>query len=206
MKYIIMCGGFACQWAKPKHFFEFEGKPIVQRTVDLLKECGVEDIAITTSPNRVDDYKVFGVDVIPHDSNNVPFVWLDAFYLMKEPVCYIFGDVVFSPEAIKTIVETETNDIQFFASAPPFAENYPKKWAEPFAFKVHNTARFNHCVQVAKDMRWQHLWYRDPIAWELWQVIMNTPANRIIFDNYVAINDYTCDIDYEGEIEQWQTT
>ena len=206
MKYIIMCGGLACQWAKPKHFFEFEGKPILQRTIELLRECGVEDIAITTSPNRVDDYKVFGVDVIPYESNNKPFVWLDAFYPTYKPVCYIFGDVVFSPEAIKTIVETETNDIQFFASAPPFADNYPKKWAEPFAFKVQNVARFKHCVQTAKDLKWQHLWYRDPIAWELWQIIMNTPANKIIYNNYVAINDYTCDVDCEGELGQWKTT
>ena len=204
MKYIIMCGGFACQDAKPKHFFEIKGKPIVQRTIELLKECGINDIAITTSPNRIDDYKIFGVDVIPYNSNNTPFVWLDAFYPINEPVCYIFGDVVFSPEAIKTIVETETKDIEFFASAPPFADNYPKRWAEPFAFKVQNVSRFGYCVQVAKDLRWQHVWYREPIAWELWQIIKNTPANRIIYDNYVAINDYTCDVDSEGELTQWQ--
>ena len=202
-----MCGGFACQWAKPKHFFEFEGKPIVQRTVDLLKECGVEDIAITTSPNRMDDYKIFGVDVIPYDSNHTPFVWLEAFYPTYEPVCYIFGDVIFSPEAIKTIVETETDDIEFFASAPPFAKNYSKTWAEPFAFKVQNYGRFKHCVQTAKDMDEQHVWFRrPPIAWELWQVIKGTPPNRICYDNYVVINDYTCDVDYEYELNLWKTT
>lgn len=205
MKYIIMCGGFACDCEKPKHFFEFRGKPIVQRIVDLLKECGIDDIAITTSPNRVDDYKIFGVDVIPYNSNNKPFVWLDAFYPIKEPVCYIFGDVVFSPEAIKTIVETPTDDIEFFASAPPFAPEYPKLWAEPFAFKAQNFERFRACVCNAKEMDSQHVWYRrPPIAWELWQVIKNTVPNKIVYNNYVVINDYTCDVDYEGELSQWE--
>lgn len=200
-----MCGGFACDCEKPKHFFEFRGKPIVQRIVDLLKECGIDDIAITTSPNRVDDYKVFGVDVIPYNSNNIPFVWLDAFYPIDEPVCYIFGDVVFSPEAIKTIVDTQTDDIEFFASAPPFAPEYPKKWAEPFAFKVQNFERFRTCIRNAKEMDNQHMWYRrPPIAWELWQVIKHTIPNRIVYNNYVSINDYTCDVDYESELSQWE--
>jgi len=201
-----MCGGWACHQSKPKHFFEFDGEPIVQRTVRLLKECGVDDIAITTSPDRVDTYKVFGVEVIPYEACHYPFVWVEAFYLTHEPVCYIFGDVVYSPEAIKTIVETDTNDIEFFASAPPFAPNYPKRWAEPFAFKVQDYNRFRYCVNTVKEMDNQHRWYRrPPISWELWQVVKNTPANKIIYDNYTVINDYTCDVDYESELQQWKT-
>lgn len=42
---------------------------------------------------------------------------------------------------------------------------------------------------------------RRAISWELWQVIMKTPLNRII-QNYEAINDYTCDIDSPEEIKK----
>ena len=45
---------------------------------------------------------------------------------------------------------------------------------------------------------------RNPIAWELWQVIKNTPLNQIDYTNYVAINDYTCDIDSEEDIEKFK--
>ena len=199
-----MCGGWACNCAKPKHFMEYNGTPIVQRTIDLLRYYHVKDIAITTSPSKVDMYKQFDVEVIPHEANNVPFVWLDAFYFTDEPVCYMFGDVVYSIKAIKTIVETKTTDIEFFASAPPFAPDYPKKWAEPFAFKVANTKKFRQAVLQAKDLKDAHIWYRDPISWELWQVIKGTTPNMINYSNYVVINDFTCDIDCEAEIDQWQ--
>ena len=204
MKYIIMCGGWACHQTEPKHFFQYEGKAIVERTVALLHKHGVTDIAITTSPNCVEKYKVFGVEVIPYEADNRPFVWVDAFYPTDEPVCYIFGDVVFSDNAIKTIVETETDDIEFFASAPPFAPEYPKNWAEPFAFKVANQEHFRQSIKMVLEGCNQHVWYRHPIAWELWQMIRMTPPNRIIYTNYTAINDYTCDVDYYGELQQWE--
>ena len=203
MKYIIMCGGWACNCDHPKHLFQYKDKTIVERIIDLLHECGIDDIAITTSPNRVNNYKNFGVEVIPYESNNVPFVWLDAFYLMEEPVCYLFGDVVYSSNAIKTIVETETESIEFFASAPPFASNYPKKWAEPFAFKVVNNAKFKECIMKTKECAKYGVWHRPPISWELWQIIKDTRPNHIVYDNYTVINDFTCDVDSESELSQW---
>ena len=203
MKYIILCGGWTCRCEHPKHLFEVNGKTLLERTIGLLQDCGVTDIAITTSPDCIEKYNKFGVEVIPYEANNVPYIWLDAFYLTYEPVCYLFGDVLYSPEAMKTIVETQTKDIEFFASAPPFAENYPKDYAEPFAFKVVNYRRFRCCVMTAKEGIKKGVWYRSPISWELWQVIKNTLPNKIMYNNYVVINDYTCDVDYEGELGQW---
>ena len=199
-----MCGGWACNCNEPKHFYKYKGKAIVERTVALLHKYGIEDIAITTSPHKAEMYSVFGVEVIPYEANNRPFEWIDAFYPTDEPVCYIFGDVVFSDNAIKTIVETETDDIEFFASAPPFAPEYPKKWAEPFAFKVADQKHFKQSIQTVRECKNQHVWYRHPISWELWQIVKMTPPNRIIYDNYVVINDYTCDVDSYGELKQWE--
>lgn len=185
----------------PKHFYLYSGEPVIVRTIKLLRNYGVTDIAITTSPSRVDRYSELGVEVIPYESNNTPFVWLDAFYPMDEPACYIFGDVVFSHDAIKTIVETETDDIEFFASAPPFSKMYPKTYAEPFAFKVVNQKKFRECIQKTKSY---DIWRRHPISWELWQIIKGSRPNIINYENYTVINDYTCDIDYEYEMEQWK--
>ena len=188
----------------PRHLIEVYGEPIVIRTIRLLRENGIEDIAISSNHDAFD---ALGVPVLKHknaynvdDHNKITGYWCDAFYLTNEPTCYIFGDVVFSPEAIRTIVETETDDIEFFASAPPFAAKYPKSWAEPFALKVANTDHLKNAISLTKQYEDQGLFKRKPIMWELWQVIQATPLNQIDYTNYTAINDSTCDIDDPEEI------
>ena len=110
MKYIIMCGGTYKEWDTPKQLIKICGEPIVARTIRLLRENGIDDIAISSN-NRV--FEQFGVPVLKHDNpfvsmpnNNPKGYWVDAFYPTEFPVCYLLGDVVFSSEAIATIVNT----------------------------------------------------------------------------------------------------
>lgn len=194
MKYIIMAGvcfnAYPQVWkTKSRHLCKIDGEVLIARTIRLLKECGVEDIAITSTDSRFGE---FGVEWINYNSDGE---WLNAFYLTEDPTCYIFGDVYFSPEAIKKIVDTHTVDIAFFASAPPYSEFYIKDYAEPFAFKVEDTNGFRNAVGIAKQLFKEGKFKRMPIAWELWQVIKGTPLNQIDYNNYIVINDYTCDID-----------
>ena len=205
MRYIIMCGGTYQFWRVPRQLTEINGEPIIARTIRLLRENGVNDIAISSS-NPV--FEKFGVPMLRHENNFTAFNpgsynanWVDAFYPTDEPTCYLFGDVVFSPEAIRTIAETDTDDIQFFASAPPFGDGYVKPWAEPFALKVRNTEHLKHAISLTKRYEEQGLFLRKPIMWELWQVIQATPLNHINYKNYVVINDYTCDIDSPNDAD-----
>lgn len=191
-----MCGG-------PRSGKPLRGifnETIVERTIRLLRENGVDDIAISTN----DDRYQFDVPVLHHDNSITwnGFYWLKAFYPMTDPVCYIYGDVFFSPEAIKTIVDKQTDGIEFFASSPPYSDLYIKKWAEPFAFKVQDTDKFFKCIRRCKELDAQHLFNRHPISWELWQVINNQALNVINYHNYTAINDYTVDIDTDEQAQQ----
>lgn len=205
MRYIIMCGGHYEQWETPRHLLKIHGEAIIARTIRLLRENGVQDIAISTDDPA---FAQFGVPLLKHNNtynarayNDMDGFWCDAFYPTDEPACYIFGDVIFSPAAIKTIVEKKTTGIDFFASARPFAKEYPKDWIEPFAFKVVAQARFRNCIADMKR-RASECW-RKPIAWELWAVIQ---GRRIDIDDrtvdYTVINDYTCDIDSKDELPQ----
>ena len=117
-KVVIMCGGKYLGYDdKPKHLTPVKGEPNVARTIRLLKEQDVKDIAISSNNPA---FESFGVLVLRHHNSyrQEPDAtygdWLDAFYPTNEPTIYLFGDVVFSPNAIKTILETEVEDIMFF--------------------------------------------------------------------------------------------
>lgn len=183
-----MCGS-----APYKPLFDIGNEKLVERTIRLLRENNISDIAISTNDER---YDKIGVPLVHHENpTGDGYVWLNAFYPAAEETCYIYGDVLYSPEAIKTIVNTETEDIMFFASAPPFSPLYIKRWAEPFAYKVVDVDRFQKCIAKAKVLNAQGKFKRSPISWELWQVIKDTPLNHIDYTNYTIINDYTVDVD-----------
>lgn len=201
MIYVIMCG---CNpWeAHPKHLNVVKGETLVERTIRLLRENGVEEIYISSANDLFDG---FGVPRIEHENNmyNGNGFWVDGFFDTGTPTTYLFGDVYYSPDAIKKIVNKETDDVDFFASSPPFAFNYPKTWAEPFAFKVVNQEHFREAIEITKFLASRNNFIRHPIAWELWQIIKQTPINYIDYKNYTVINDYTCDIDWEDQQNQW---
>lgn len=210
MKYIIMCGGTYKRWKWPRQLLEYKGEKIVCRTIRLLRENGIDDIAVSTNDDRFEDY--VDVPILKHKNeyttrkyNDFDGYWCDAFYPTEEPTCYLFGDVVFSPEAIKTIIDAETDDIQFFGSKRPFAPEYPKDHVEPFAFKVVNVKHLREACEKVKSLP-ASAFARKPISWELWYVIKDAPlkqdAEHIVGADYVGINDYTCDIDDPAEARE----
>lgn len=207
MKYIITCGGNYRKWKVPRQLLLFMGEPIVARTIRLLRENGVDDIAISSNLPGFDG---FGVPVLKHANsydanayNDSRGDWCDVFFPTDVPTCYLFGDVVFSPAAIRKIVQTQTSDIIFFGSKPPFGQGYPKPWIEPFAFKVVDTDHLKRAVQDVKRLDRDGKFNRRPIAWETWNVINRGPdgdVNTIDYGSYETINDWTCDIDKPDEI------
>lgn len=206
MKYIIMCGGEYKQWETPRQLTVLLGETLVERTIRLLRENGIKDINISSN-NPV--FEKFGVPVLKHDNfyvadgfRSVQGDWFNAFYPTNEPTCYIFGDVFFSDEAIKTIVNTKTTDIDFFGSKPPFNEKYIKTHEEPFALKVVNTDHLKKAIKKTRELDKQNKFWRKPIMWELWTVIKNAPLQTKpghFTADYIAINDYTCDIDWKDD-------
>ena len=204
MRYIIMCGGTYPKWSTPRQLLKVNGETLVDRTIRLLRENGVDDIAISSNDPAFDS---FGVPVLHHynDYNGIAYnnstgQWCNAFYPTDEPACYLFGDVCFSPAAIKTIVDYQTDDIMFFGSAPPFSYDYPKPFIEPFAFKVVNQTHLKEAICDVKRFDAEGRFGRKPIAWELWNVISKQPNPNVInYGSYCHINDYTCDIDGPNE-------
>jgi len=211
-----MCGGKYHKWETLRQLTKIHGETLIERTARLLQECGVDKTDISVSVSNMEQVKEI-LKVIPtlhirvhHNpfevlpGNQCLGYWCDCFYPMIEPCTYLMGDVVFSTKAIDTIVKTPTDDIEFFASAPPFSRNYSKKWAEPFAFKVVNHAHLSEAKAKTQRLWDEQKFNRPPIAWEFWQVVKDTPINVIDYTNYTVINDYTCDIDTPSDILKFE--
>lgn len=201
-KYVIMCGGNYDDWDTPRQMAKINGEPLVARTIRLLRKYGIKDISISSNDRR---FEQFGLPVLKHDNeytvhgyNDYDGYWCNCFYPTGEPTCYIFGDVFFSAKAIKTIVQTKTDDVELFGSAKPFDKRYIKEYVEPFALKVTDVEHLNRaCDEVKKAECW-----RNPLVWELWDIIKGYPADKPHRNrkDYTIINDYTCDIDTKDDI------
>ena len=216
MKYIIMCGGTYHKWETMRQLTMIHGETLIERTMRLLQIAGVSkrDIAVSVSNAEQASAIIQSGNhptILVHNNpfevieqNKCNGYWCDCFVIRYEPCTYLMGDVVFSTKAIETIVKTDTEDIEFFASAPPFAKNYSKEWAEPFAFKVVNQEHLKSAIEKTKYLADKGAFKRSPIAWEFWQVVKQTPLNRIDYTNYTVINDYTCDIDEPKDIKNFE--
>ena len=204
MKYIIMCGGEYKKFDYPKHLSVVNGERLVDRTIRLLKENGIEDIYISSN-NPIFD--TCGVPRLEHKNQYIlkkdgeQGYWLDAYYPTNEPTIYLNGDVYYSEAAIKTIIETPTDDVLFFASTIPCRPDYFKQWEEPMGYKVVNQERFRMCIDKCKRMKDKGMTNREPVAWELYRVLNGIDINlHKITTNFVAINDISTDIDSPEDI------
>jgi len=204
MKYIIMAGGKYDNMKTPKQMIEINGEMLVARTIRLLKENGITDIAISSLDKRFD---IFGVPRLEHNNEyetdmdkTIKGYWVDAFYPTNEPTTYLYGDVYYSENCIKTIINTPTNEVLFFASTKPCRPDYFKLWEEPFAFKVANQEKFKRAIEVCKKKRDRGETNREPISWEVYRVLNGIPINlHRITTGFVAVNDESTDVDCEED-------
>ncbi len=223
MKYIIMCGGQYPKFKTPKQLLKVNGEVIVERTIRLLKENGIKDISISTT-NPAFDYldvpklkhKNEFVCWDPEENKKSNKCWLNAFYQLNEPVCYLYGDVYYSGEAIKTIVETPVKDTMYFCVPDkcdvPNKDKRNTKGREPLAFKVTNYKKFNDAVNDLLAMVDQGVFADkiQPFSWHLYRYLNG--LNYLMTDwgemnnifttkgDYTIINDYTTDVDSESDI------
>lgn len=210
MKYIIMCGG-NIEWKadKLRQLSVINGEVLLERTIRLLRENGVEDIAVSSLNPIFDNY---GVPRLVHDNpyTNINSLktshnyWVDCFYPTDEPVCYICGDVYFDPNTIKTIVEFDAKENTFFGTRPPYDKRYFKPHDEPLAFKIVDQPKFREAINECKRLQDKKLIKRGlAISWHVYRIMDNIDVNvHQVGKNFVGIHDMSIDIDYPEDVER----
>ena len=205
-----MCGGQYKLFKTPKQLSVINGEPIVMRTIRLLVNNGIESKNIFISSNNP-TFDNCGVERLENNKNNFSYnaeteemtgYWLDAFYPTNEPVTYLFGDVYYTEEAIKTITNYKTDKNILFGTSDAYNEQH-FNWGEPFAYIVNDTEVFFKGIEEVKRLYDEGKVNRQPIVWELYRYLHGLDINvQQITEDYVCIDDGTMDIDSPEELEQ----
>ena len=212
MEYYILADSDNVEpFTTPRQLTKINGETLIERTIRLLKENGIENIYVTSHDKRFDNLGAIRYE--PKYNTYKPKknegYWVEAFpiELLDRPITFLLGDVYYSENAIKTIVNTTTNYIMYFCSYKNEDNRYIKHHDEPFAFKVIDYVMFKEHIQRMKDFKDSGKALREPIAWELYRSLNNIPiTTHKIGDNCVIINDETCDIDRVEDVALLENT
>lgn len=205
MQIIIMCGGVYDIFNAPKQLSVINGERLIDRTIRLLKENGATDIKISAT-DKV--FKELGVPVLEHE-NSYTYIngvlsgyWLDAYYPSDEPTIYLHGDVYFSEDAIKTILNYKTDKNTLIGNKMALNEEH-KNYGEPFGYIVVDQKEFRKGIEDVKRLQDEGKTERLALCWELYRYLNNLDINvqNIVSDTYLMIDDETIDIDSPEQIE-----
>lgn len=203
-KYVILANT-SFGFEKPRQLIEINGEPLICRTIRLLKENGISDITISSNNELFDNLGAVRHNPINNDWDGKNGYWLNAFPLeiLDQPTTYMFGDMYYSEDLIKKIVETEVSDNTLFCCYENKNPKYIKEWDEPQAFKVVDIDKFIKHIDIVKRLKDEGKLYREPIQWELYRSMNGLDVRtHTIGNNCVITNDESCDIDYVEELEE----
>ena len=106
MKYVIMADGKGSRWnnymGHGKHDITIGGETLLERTVRLLHLCDPCAEVIITSHNA--DLSISGA-VRYEPQNNVLEIDRFTAELIGDDMCFLYGDVYYSEDAIKAVVQ-----------------------------------------------------------------------------------------------------
>ena len=118
MKYVIMADGKGGRWnnfmGHSKQEIRVFGETLLERTVRLVHECDENAEVIITSHDK--SLEIPGA-VRYEPKNNVLEIDRFTAELIGDDMCFLYGDVVYSENAVKTIVSARGREsILFFGS------------------------------------------------------------------------------------------
>jgi hypothetical protein len=192
MKVIILCADSFKSWQRHKEIID--GETLMQRTVRQLRANDVTDIIITEKQDnqhpRIEGVRYIVNTLTGHD--------MGCIYGIKHENAdlYLFGDVYFTDEALKTILQGTTN---FYGWSN---KRKKRRVGEIFAFKP-DTKFWKY---------FEELWYNYKngkvarcFSWDLYSLMQGKDFYK--FGNtgdFTEIHDETEDFDTPLELTKWR--
>ena len=202
---IIMCGGVYNNFKEHKALSVINVETLIERTIRLLKENGIEDYYISSNDDNFNKY-----GKVLHHNNSYRYengksigYWVDAYYPTNEPCIYLHGDVYYSEDAIKQILNLKPKVNTMIGNQYALNEEHIKV-GEPFGWIIVNQEEFRKAIDKCKELQDAGKIDRGiAISWELYEVLNGYDVNDFIItrDTYYPIADETDDVDSPEKIE-----
>lgn len=205
MQVIIMCGGKYKDFEKHKALSFIRGEVLIERTIRLLKENGIDNWYISTNDSSFEQYG----NILHHNNSfevekgKVTGYWVDAFYPTEKPTIYLHGDVYYTEDAMKKIL-TLNPSVNTLIGNEIARNPQHLDMGEPFGWIIVNQKEFREAIEKTKKLQYEGKLARGyAISWELYRVMNNLDPNRmyILDETYLSINDKTIDVDTPEQIE-----
>ena len=206
MQIIIMCGGKYKEFEHHKAFSKIRGEVLIDRTIRLLEENNVKDWYISTNDPEFDKYE----RILHHENNfevenesNIKGYWVDAYYPTDKPTIYLHGDVYYTEDAMKRILNLNPNVNTLIGNEVARNKEH-LNWGEPFGWIVVDQKSFRSAINKTKRLQDEHKLERGyALSWEVYRVLYGLNPNKmyILDDSYLSIDDATIDVDKPEQID-----
>ena len=208
MQVIIMCGGEYKDFKQHKALSVIKGEVLVEHTIRLLEENGIKDWYISATDPSFEKYG----NILKHKNSfkaegNDKCIgyWVDAYYPVSKPTIYLHGDVYYTDEAIKKILNLNPTKNTFIGNKYALNEEH-KKVGEPFGWIIVEPNKFFTAIEETKRLQDEGKVERGiAISWELYEVLNGYNVNDFIIDKetYLVL-DNVFDIDAPWQIEHYK--
>ncbi len=197
MKYVIMADGKGSRWnnymGHGKHEICFEGETLLERTARLLHEFDDSAEVIITSHNEA--LAVKGA-VRYEPKNNVLEIDRFTAELISDDMCFLYGDVLYSVEAIKAIIsEHGKRPLLFIGSQTSIC-----------AVLVRDGGLFKDCYEKIRTM-FLNGEISECKGWQVYHIYAGLPLEtREIGADYLVVDSFTRDFNTPEDYTEFLST
>lgn len=193
MDYIIMADGKGSRWngylGHSKHEICVGGETLIERTVRLIREN--DPSAGITVTSHDPSLKTAGAERY-EPKNNVLEIDRFTAELIRDNICFLYGDVLYSDEAMRRICTDESKEpLLFFGSEKSIC-----------AVLIRDGGAFSRCFEAVRKMFVDGL-LTECKGWQVYRYYAGLPLDgREIGRHFVFVPDSTRDFnspeDYDG--------
>lgn len=193
MKYIIMADGKEQRWNQFRGIHKWQipvgHQTLLERTCDQLRKLDPDAPIYITSHDPT--LQIEGV--VRHEPrNNVLEVDRFTAELIEENICFLYGDTLYSEDALCRIITEKTEDVLFFGNKKTI-----------FAIKVADADLFKTHISRVRNL-YLNEEIKECIGWEVYHSLYGLPLeSRDIGDGYVLIEDRTRDFNAPTDLQEW---